>query len=140
MLRLNHSILSFLALFVLIMPQASMAENKHNEIVEAPQTMIVKFYADWCGSCKVMQPELDKFLESTKDKSTLYVHFDLTDEQTRQKSAYLAHSLGLENIYKEHAAKTGFALLIDSASKTPEGKITKDMSSEEMLAMLDTVN
>jgi len=140
MSKFNKVVLSFFALFILVMPHAAIAENKHSEIIEAPQVMIVKFYADWCGSCKVMQPELDKFLESTKDKSTLYVHFDLTDEQTRQKSAYLAHSLGLENIYKEHAAKTGFALLIDSASKTPEGKITKDMSSEEMLAMLDTVN
>ncbi|PJB69952.1 MAG: hypothetical protein CO093_09165 [Alphaproteobacteria bacterium CG_4_9_14_3_um_filter_47_13] len=138
MLRLKYSILSFLALFVLVMPQASMAENKHNEIVEAPQTMIVKFYADWCGSCKVMQPELDKFLENTKDKSTLYVHFDLTDEQTRQKSAYLAHSLGLEDIYKEHAAKTGFALLVDNASKTVEGKITKEMSSADMMKMLES--
>lgn len=140
MSKFNKAILSFFALFILVMPHAVMAENKHSEIVEAPQTMIVKFYADWCGSCKVMQPELDKFLENTKDKSTLYVHFDLTDEQTRQKSAYLAHSLGLEDIYKEHASKTGFALLVDSASKTSEGKITKDMSSEEMLVMLDTVN
>ena len=140
MFKLNRMILAFLALFFLTMPQASMAENKHNEIVEAPQTMIVKFYADWCGSCKVMQPELDKFLENTKDKSTLYVHFDLTDEQTRQKSAYLAHSLGLEDIYNEHAAKTGFALLVDNDSKAVEGKITKDMSSEEMLAMLETAN
>lgn len=128
----------FFALLMLFLPYSANAQDGLKEKIVAPQVMVVKFYADWCGSCKAMQPELDKFLDATKNKSVLYVHLDLTDEQKRQKSAYLAYSLGLEEIYKEHAAKTGFALLVDVSSTSIKGKITKDMSSSDMYAMLES--
>lgn len=136
----NYLMPSFVALLFLLLPYSANAQGALKEKVTAPQVMIVKFYADWCGSCKVMQPELDKFLDATKSQSVLYVHFDLTDEVKRQKSAYLAYSLGLEEIYREHAAKTGFALLVDVSSKNIKGKITKDMSISDMYAMLDRPN
>ena len=39
------------------------SENFENEVKKAKGTVIVDFYADWCGPCKMMSPIIDKIAE-----------------------------------------------------------------------------
>ena len=38
-------------------------ENFEKEVIESNQTVLVDFYADWCGPCKMMSPVIDKIAE-----------------------------------------------------------------------------
>lgn len=135
-MKLHHLFLIFATIGLLFTTTASLAQDQLTEEIKAPEIMVTKFYADWCGSCKEMKPAFDAFLNATEEEPTLYVHFDLTDDQTRQKSAYLAHSMGLSDIYKANAGKTGYALLVDADSKKVLDRLTKEMSKDQMLNAL----
>ena len=38
-------------------------ENFENEVLKANETVLVDFYADWCGPCKMMSPIIDSIAE-----------------------------------------------------------------------------
>ncbi|MBR6034307.1 MAG: thioredoxin [Clostridia bacterium] len=38
-------------------------ENFENEVLNSSKPVIVDFYADWCGPCKMMSPVIDKIAE-----------------------------------------------------------------------------
>ena len=43
-------------------------ENFEEEVMKADKPVIVDFYADWCGPCKMMSPIVDEIAEELKDK------------------------------------------------------------------------
>lgn len=91
-----------------------------------PERMAVLFYADWCGSCKVLDPKIKEARSELSDETkTLFVTFDLTDDASKMQTAMLAESLGLGEVYAEHGNKTGFMLVLDAEGKTVERKLTK---------------
>ena len=38
-------------------------ENFEEEVLKSEGTVLVDFYADWCGPCKMMSPIIDKIAE-----------------------------------------------------------------------------
>lgn len=38
------------------------------EVVDAQQKVLVDFYADWCGPCKMMAPIIDELSKTYEDK------------------------------------------------------------------------
>ncbi len=98
--------------------------------------LAVLFYADWCNSCKTLEPNLNKVKRDFQGQSILFTRFDLTDDFTKDQSAQYAALLGLENYYQENAGKTGYMLLIDRQSKKVLGRITKQNSPEEIKAAI----
>jgi thiol-disulfide isomerase/thioredoxin len=109
-------------------------EEAKNQKVESPKVLAVLFYADWCNSCKALEPNLNKVKRDFQGQSILFTRFDLTDDFTKDQSAQYAALLGLENYYQENAGKTGYMLLIDRQSKKVLGRITKQNSPEEIKA------
>lgn len=39
------------------------SENFEEEVIASNKTVIIDFYADWCGPCKMMSPIIDKIAE-----------------------------------------------------------------------------
>ena len=44
------------------------SSNFEEEVIKADKTVLVDFYADWCGPCKMMSPIVDKIAEEESDK------------------------------------------------------------------------
>lgn len=45
------------------MAQVFTMDNFETEVLNAEQTVLVDFYADWCGPCKMMAPVVDKLAD-----------------------------------------------------------------------------
>lgn len=43
-------------------------ENFDEEVIKSNKTVIVDFYADWCGPCKMMSPILEDIAQEVGDK------------------------------------------------------------------------
>lgn len=46
-------------------------ENFNKEVKESNKVVLVDFYADWCGPCKMMSPIIDKIAEEIGDKAKI---------------------------------------------------------------------
>ena len=38
-------------------------QNFEEEVLKADKTVLIDFYADWCGPCKMMSPVIDEIAE-----------------------------------------------------------------------------
>ena len=43
-------------------------ENFDEEVLKSDKPVIIDFYADWCGPCKMMSPIIDDIAEELGDK------------------------------------------------------------------------
>lgn len=43
-------------------------KNFENEVLKSNVPVIIDFYADWCGPCKMMSPIVDEIAEELKEK------------------------------------------------------------------------
>ena len=42
-------------------------ENFEEEVLKSEKNVIIDFYADWCGPCKMMSPVIDEIAEEMKE-------------------------------------------------------------------------
>ena len=42
-------------------------ENFEQEVLQAEKLILVDFYADWCGPCKMMSPIVDEIAEEESE-------------------------------------------------------------------------
>lgn len=42
-------------------------ENFESEVINSDKPVLIDFYADWCGPCKMMSPIIDQIAEEVKD-------------------------------------------------------------------------
>lgn len=55
------------------------ADNFKKEVLEESKTVLIDFYADWCGPCKMLAPVLE---EIAKEKTnTKFVKINVDDAQ-----------------------------------------------------------
>ncbi len=58
-----------------------------SQIINADKPVLVDFFAEWCGPCKMMAPELKRFAENYKDEvRVLKVDIDKNRETATQFS------------------------------------------------------
>ena len=51
-------------------------DNFDEEVLKANETVIVDFYADWCGPCKMMSPIIDEIAEELPEVKVGKVNVD----------------------------------------------------------------
>ena len=54
-------------------------ENFQTEVLEAKETVLVDFWASWCGPCKMIGPIIDQIADERSDVKVCKVNVD--DEQ-----------------------------------------------------------
>ena len=62
------------------MIQAVTKDNFDNEILKAQIPVVVDFYADWCGPCKMMSPLMEK-LSSEYEGKVKFCKINVDDEE-----------------------------------------------------------
>ncbi len=50
--------------------------NFAEEVLQAKETVLIDFYADWCGPCKMLSPLVDKIAEDYSDVKVCKVNVD----------------------------------------------------------------
>ena len=52
-------------------PAPQLTDANFNEAVQTDKGILLDFYADWCGPCKVMSPIIDELAEEFKDRAII---------------------------------------------------------------------
>jgi thioredoxin 1 len=52
------------------------AENFENEVLKNEKKVILDFYADWCGPCRMLGPVLEKIADERDDVAVVKVNVD----------------------------------------------------------------
>lgn len=108
----------------------------HGAKAAAPDKIAILMYADWCGSCKILDPKLKSVQPEFERGNILFVRFDLTNDATKHQSSLLAQALGVGELYEKNAGKTGYLAIVDRASGESIDRITKDHSGADIRARL----
>lgn len=51
-------------------------ENFEEEVLKSKKPVLVDFYADWCGPCKMLSPIVDQVAEENEDIKVVKVNVD----------------------------------------------------------------
>ena len=102
--------------------------------IAAPRTemLIVKFRADWCGPCHIMEPSLDAALNALNDPSLRLLSIDTTNGATSQAAAHVAFDANIVSQYNQWLGVTGFAVMIDADTKNTLGCVNMTYSPDVM--------
>lgn len=55
-------------------------ENFEKEVLGAEQTVLIDFYAEWCGPCKMMSPIIDQIAEELPEVKVGKINVDNNSE------------------------------------------------------------
>ncbi|MGM0608242.1 MAG: thioredoxin [Candidatus Muiribacteriota bacterium] len=60
-------------------------ENEFNQKLESGEAMLVDFFADWCGPCKMLTPVIEELAQEFEGKKGVYkVNVDSTPELAKK--------------------------------------------------------
>jgi len=102
------------------------------------KTKAVLIYADWCGSCKVLDPKIKKVQSMGAIPGVEFVTLDYTEKNADAFYAQ-AKAAGVEaavKAYLDGTIKTGQLLLVDLDDQNVIGKVTKTSQPAEILTAL----
>ena len=103
------------------------------------RTKAVLVYADWCGSCKVLDPKI-KTVKAMGDIAGLeYVTLDYTNKMSNDFFAQAEASnigVAVKAYFPDGKIKTGQLLLVDIDDQKVIGKVTKSLEAPEIVTAL----
>ena len=73
--------------------------NFENEVLNADKPVLLDFYADWCGPCKMLAPVLHEIAEENAD--TLKVGKINVDEQMELAMRFQVSSIPMLVVFKD---------------------------------------
>ena len=78
------------------------AANFENEVLRSDKPVLLDFYADWCGPCKMLAPVLHEIAEENAD--TLKVGKINVDEQMELAMRFQVSSIPMLVVFKDGKA------------------------------------
>ena len=148
MKQLITSFLIISALGMTACSQANAPQTQTGKTVNAAantikaKTKAVLIYADWCGSCKVLDPKIKDVQSKVTIPGLGFVTLDYSDKNPDSFYAQ-AEAAGVGGAIKEYLAgtiKTGQLLLVDIDNQKVLSKVTKTFEPSDIeKAMKDAV-
>ncbi|MEO0794378.1 MAG: thioredoxin domain-containing protein [Verrucomicrobiota bacterium] len=99
-----------------------------------PKAIGLLFYSDACGSCKILDPNIQAVKEDFATQPILFATFDHSNTESRNQAALLAASLGVAKLYDEQQKASGYMLIVDPKTGKILQKLTKTDSQEAIKA------
>ena len=135
---LTSAIISVLALTACSQAEApkveTVASNASDAKTMPTKTKAVLVYADWCTSCKVLDPKLQEVKSMGPMPGLEYVTLDYTAKDTNDFYAQ-ADAAGVGEAVKTYlngTIITGVLLLVDVDDKQVVGKVTKTLDTKDI--------
>ncbi len=72
-------------------------EHFENEVLHSEKPVLVDFYADWCGPCKMVSPIIDEIAEERDDIKVVKVN---VDEQPGIAEQFAVASIPMIMVFK----------------------------------------
>lgn len=94
--------------------------------------LAVRFHADYCGTCRAMEPTFNSVTKLNDDRAVKFITFDFSSKESKAQAEAMAKKLGLEDIYKKNRGKTGYGMVIDNKSKKMVSKLSARQSADAM--------
>ena len=73
--------------------------NFKTEVMQSDKTVLIDFWAEWCGPCRMMSPVIDEVAETLSDVKVCKVNVD--------EASDLASMFGIESILTLVVIKNG---------------------------------
>ena len=52
------------------------SENFEEEVLKSEKVVLVDFYADWCGPCKMLSPVMEEIAQENEDIKVVKINID----------------------------------------------------------------
>lgn len=103
-------------------------EAQETETEENPKIVAITMHADWCGTCKELNPKVENVQSDFEDEGVLFTKFDFTDDFTIKQSRLMANWIGIGDIFRESQERgaTGYMILVDGETYEMIGRITNE--------------
>jgi len=123
-------LMTFAFLFVTVETITAQSQTE----AEKPEVVAITMHADWCSTCKELNPKVNNLKPDFEDKGVLFTQFDFTDDFTIKQSRLMANWIGIGEIFQtsEERGATGYMLLLDGETSEVIGRITNDMNEDEI--------
>ncbi|MEM1107187.1 MAG: thioredoxin domain-containing protein [Planctomycetota bacterium] len=137
MKRMNAIGMLVVAMMVAGSLGVSALADDHAKKSAGPDLVVLKFHADWCGSCKAMGETFTDLKTKLDSAPILFVELDQTTSAGREQAGYLVNAMGGEKLWGEFGGKTGFILIVNPKDMSVAGKLTKDMGFKDMVKAIE---
>ncbi len=130
--------LAFLLISIALITAPFISFGEQSKAGNKPAVYGVLMYADWCGSCKALDPKIAQARKEAglDQQDILFVRWDLTNETTQHQAEMMAAVLGLGQAYEANAGKTGFMLLFNADTGEKLARITTKYDAKEIATII----